>query len=55
MGYTSPVQQKRRRLDYKIRSFAVDKEMDRLIKAGAKLEGNVSSFLRAAIERYFDK
>jgi hypothetical protein len=57
---TSPVQAKKKRLDHKIRSFAVDKETDRLIKAGAKLEcknGNpcVSNFLRVAIERYFDK
>jgi hypothetical protein len=54
------VQQKRKRLNHKIRSFAVDRETDRLIKAGAKLErknGNpcVSNFLRVAIERYFDK
>ena len=54
------MQAKKKRLDHKIRSFAVDKETDRLIKAGAKLEcknGNpcVSNFLRVAIERYFDK
>ena len=60
LGTPFPVQAKKKRLDHKIRSFAVDKETDRLIKAGAKLEcknGNpcVSNFLRVAIERYFDK
>jgi hypothetical protein len=54
------VQTKKKRYDHKIRSFAVDKETDRLIKAGAKLEDKngrpcVSNFLRVAIERYFDK
>ena len=43
------------RLDHKIRSFAVDKETDRLIKAGAKIEKSVSKFLRAAVKSYFDK
>ena len=55
MGYTVPVQQAKERLDHKIRSFAVDKETDRLIKAGAKLEKSVSKFLRAAVKAYFDK
>ena len=54
------VQSKKKRLDHKIHTFAVDKETNRLIKAGAKLEcknGNpcISNFLRVAIERYFDK
>ena len=54
------VQSKKKRLDHKIHTFAVDKEMDRLISAGAKLESKngrpcVSNFLRVAIDRYFDK
>jgi hypothetical protein len=35
--------------------FAVDKEMFTLIKAGAKIEGDKSKFLRAAVKKYFDK
>lgn len=54
------VQEKPKRRAHKIRSFAVDEETDRLIKAGAKLErknGNpsFSNFLRVAIKEYFDK
>ena len=60
LGTYFPVQSKKKRLDHKIHTFAVDKETNRLINAGAKLEcknGNpcVSNFLRVAIERYFDK
>jgi len=44
-----------------IRGFAVDAELDKLIKAGAKLEcsktgkPSISNFLRAAIEKYFEE
>ena len=57
---TWAVQAKKRRLDHKIHTFAVDKETNRLISAGAKIEhknGNpcISNFLRVAIKQYFDK
>jgi len=37
----------------KIRAVAVDQNMDLLITAGAKIEGNISKFFRAAILNYF--
>jgi len=39
--------------DYKIRAVQVDRNMDLLIRAGAKIEGNISKFFRAAILNYF--
>jgi len=53
-GRFCSVPAKQRKKKNIIKGFAMDEDMAKMLKVGVKIEGSISKFIRAAIEKYFE-